>query len=157
MPLENSEAFFVRAGKNVPGNMTSLIDAMVLYQNATGARTNELYIVYKECQHWCRKHVNSVFAITKSMREESAVNWLMVQVIQELNTSEAGLGTAFEKYEVSTAGGRAVAGVTKLEKGYRFERKTYADDKTTMPYSGSPIRDLAQGTQNRAAIDFHGI
>src|SRR5262245_52258665 len=125
MALENSGLFLVRTGRNIPGNMTGLIDAMILYQNATGPRVNELYIVYKEAQHWLRKHVNSVFATTKNLREENAVNWLMGQVIQELNLAETGLGGAFENYEVNTVGGRARAPLTKLDKGYRFERKTY--------------------------------
>ena len=154
MPLENSGLFLVRAGKNVPGNMTELIDAMINYQNGAAPRVNELYIVYKECQHWIKKHVSSIWATTQNQREEAAVRWLMGSVIDELNTAEPGLGTAFENYELRSAGGKPKADTSKLGKGYRFERKTYVDSgKTTMPYSGSQVSDIAVANQT----DFHKL
>jgi len=69
----------------------------------------------------------------------------MGQVIQELNTAENGLGTAFQNYETRSGNGTAGAGFTKLDKGYRFERKTYLEDKTKMPSSGSEIRKIFEG------------
>ena len=153
MSLENSGPFLVRVGKNVPGNMIGLIQAMVVYQNAAGPRVNELYIVYKEAQHWRKRHVSTVWATNQNQREEAGVCWLMGEVISELNKAEPGLGTAFENYEIKSAGGEVNGAKTKLGNGYRFERKTYVEDKTRMPYSGSEIHKIA-GANN---VDFPNL
>jgi hypothetical protein len=150
MPLENSLSFLIRVNRSVPGDMTGLIDAMCNYQNTASPRVNELYVVYKEGQHWCKKYSGKPWS---SKKDETSVRWLMGEVIRELDTEEPGLGTAFASYEARTASGKAVAPVTKLGDGYSFERKTYKEDKTQMPYSGSKIAEIAEDHQ----VDFHKI
>lgn len=151
--MEFSGSFLSRCGRNVPGNMSGIIDAMILCQGAGGATIENLYIVYKECQDWKKKHVNGLFASKQNQKEEAAVSHLKGEVIDDLNAIENGLGTALEDYQ-----GRKVHGGTKgksfssLGKGYDFERKTYvAGGKQQKPFSGSRIKELAEDQ----GLNFH--
>ncbi|MFN7994294.1 MAG: hypothetical protein U0Q18_11855 [Bryobacteraceae bacterium] len=158
--MKFSGTFLADCGRNVPGNMMELIDAMIQCQNAAAPKINELYIVYKAAQRWKRKHVNSLFASKQNLREEAQVNILMGEVIDDLNAAQQGLGTALQDYghRKNTVG---VAGkATSLGKGYHHERETYlASGKTQAPFSGSRIRDIIdqRNAQRGTNIDFHKI
>ena len=151
--MEFSGSFLGRCGRTVPGNMRDLIDAMIQCQGAGGATMENLYIVYKECKDWQKKHVNGLFATKQNLKEESAVIHLMNEVVEDLNALQGGLGTALENYQgrkVQT--GPQAKSFTSLGKGYSFERKTYlAGNKQQKPFSGSNIKDQAEAR----GIDFH--
>jgi hypothetical protein len=154
MALVFSGTFLTRVDRNVPGNMADLIQAMIAYQNAAGPRIDELYIVYKEARAWKKKHVNSMFATKRNLKEEAQVNILISEVIDELNAASPGLGDALQGYGVRKAGGTVGKSFTSLGKGYALERKTYVDGgKTQAPFSGSNISTAAE----RQGIDFHKI
>lgn len=138
MAIEYSGSFLTRVGRTVPGNMAGLIDAVIQYQNGAGPRIDELYIIYKECERWLKKHVSSFFASKQNLREEAGVRHMMGDVFEELDRQSNGLGQALSDYRIKKAQGTQGKTFVSLGKGYHLERKTYEESgKQTMPFSGS--------------------
>jgi hypothetical protein len=154
--IEYSGTFLSRVGRNVPGNMAALIDALINYQKGAGPRIDELYIISKECDHWLKKHVSSYFASKQNLREEAGVRHMLGEVFDELDRQSNGLGQALSDYRIKKAQGVKGKSFTSLGKGYHLERKTYEEmGKQSAPFSGSKVRDYLD--DNHQDIDFHGI
>jgi hypothetical protein len=122
------------------GNMLGISDALVSYRNAGGQRIDEMYIIYKECMDWLKKHTNSFFASVQNQLEESVIRTLMHQVESELDVVQPGLGTALANYQGRKVHNKPSKHVKALDKGYDLERKTYlASGKTQSPFSATKI------------------
>jgi hypothetical protein len=118
-----------------PGSLADICEALNAYsrRNDQGSKAVEIYIIYKEAQHWLKK-MESVFQSDKKINRVKA---LLVEAITELENEERGLGKALVTYKKDGAH----KGKAELQPGYHLERETYlANGKKTAPYSGSLVK-----------------
>ncbi len=138
MPIPNSVQFLDNAGVNIPGSLNDIVDAIIAYHRSAGPnKVEELYVLYKEIEHWQKKHKPGMFT---DRTRENAVWGLRSDVFTELDAQVAGLGTALVDYGIRKKGGERGSKFTGLQPGYSRERTTYmVGGKQQAPYSGTMV------------------
>lgn len=142
MAVPDSATFLTWSGKTVSGSLTSVCDALDNYRTQPTVET--LYIIYKECEDW-KKGLGKVFSSSSERQKESAVNRVLIEVFNEMNMKEPGLGDALKDYEFRKAGGTQSRKFASLGAGYMNERKSYlAGGKAQSPFSGTLVHTAAE-------------
>lgn len=147
MPIPNAVEFLGNTGESLWGSLSGIGDAIDGYHRSAGrSKVDELYILYKEIEHWQKDHKPGRLFASKLQRE-AAVAILKNNVTDELDVEMAGLGSALKNYGVRKSDGTPTKDFKSLETGYHLERKTYlADKKSQAPFSGTLVHDHKDAT-----------
>ncbi len=153
MAVPGGATFLVWCGKSVAGSVSGICDALGAHSDNPSIDT--LYIVYKECDDWKKKHVSALFSSASERRKETAVNRVQGEVIDDLNALKPGLGDALAGYQFKKSSSGIQGGAfAKLGAGYSHERTSYlAGGKKQAPLSGSRVHSVATGIKQ----DFAGL